>query len=145
MKIFTKKNYHRHMATLNKRKEIFGACRHRNMETHSTVWRFLIYLFIYFLHLLFILFKVNYFMLFFTNFPFFVFNVKAMLSIFVVTEDSISHGTFCLTASTRWRLGALDNISHGVLTFRTEVMSPPNRKINNFLMLRHFVTRIFWN
>ena len=30
-------NYHRHMATLNKRKEIFGACRHRNMETLSNV------------------------------------------------------------------------------------------------------------
>ena len=30
-------NYHRHMATLNKRKEIFGTCRHRNMETLSNV------------------------------------------------------------------------------------------------------------
>ena len=34
---------------------------------------------------------------------------------------------------------------HGVLTFRNEVISPPNQKINYFLMLRHFVTRIFWN
>ena len=36
-------------------------------------------------------------------------------------------------------------ILHGVLTFQTEVMSPPNRKINYFLMLRHLVTRIFLN
>ena len=34
-------------------------------------------------------------------------------------------------------------IVHGVLTFRTEVMSPPNWKFNYFLMLRLFVTRIF--
>jgi len=40
-------NYHRHMATLNKRKEIFGACRHRNMETLSNVWRFFLFIFIY--------------------------------------------------------------------------------------------------
>ncbi len=30
-------NYHRHMATLNKRTEIFSTCRHRNMETLATV------------------------------------------------------------------------------------------------------------
>ena len=45
-------NYHRHMATLNKRKEIFGACRHRNMETLSTVCRLFIYLFFHWLQLL---------------------------------------------------------------------------------------------
>ena len=26
-------NYHRHMATLNERNEVFSTCRHRNMET----------------------------------------------------------------------------------------------------------------
>ena len=26
-------NYHRHMATLNKKSEIFSICRHRNLET----------------------------------------------------------------------------------------------------------------
>ena len=30
-------NYHRHMATLNKRTEVFSTCRHRNMETLSNV------------------------------------------------------------------------------------------------------------
>ena len=51
------------------------------------------------------------------------------------------------SCSERWRclVSAAPFPRHGVLTFRTEVMSPPNRKINYFLMLRHFVTRIFWN
>ena len=58
-------NYHRHMATLNKRSEIFSTCRHRNMETLSNVWRQnLFFIFIYIS-----LFKVNYFILF-LHFPF---------------------------------------------------------------------------
>ena len=69
-------NYHKHMATLNKRKENLG-------PADTAIWRLfpqfedsftylLNYLFIYFhsLSTLFILFKVNYFMLFFANFPF---------------------------------------------------------------------------
>ena len=31
-------NYHRHMATLNERTEVFSTCRHRNMETLSNTW-----------------------------------------------------------------------------------------------------------
>ena len=34
---------------------------------------------------------------------------------------------------------------HGVLTFRTEVMSPPNEKINCFFIWRHHRARIRWN
>ena len=45
-------NYHRHMATLNKRTEIFSMCRHRNMEALSNVWRqnFFTYFFKWFHH-----------------------------------------------------------------------------------------------
>ena len=34
---------------------------------------------------------------------------------------------------------------HGVLTFRTQVMSPPHPKINCSLILRHPRARIRWN
>ena len=43
------------------------------------------------------------------------------------------------------RTPQLQKCSHGVLTFRTEVMSPPNEKINCFFIWRHHRARIRWN
>ena len=40
---------------------------------------------------------------------------------------------------------AISNQEHGVLTFRTQVMSPPHPKINCSLILRHPRARIRWN